>query len=97
MKYMLTIQHEEQKVSYTEFLADSDKLALSQAEIIFKNYQSQEFFMRKYPYISGNFTGRKPQIKNHHVSKWVNSETAVSAWGFFTGGYWKILKGQNVK
>lgn len=89
---MLTIQHREQKVAYIEFKADNDESAKTQSEIIFNDYKIKPSFMTHQPYISGNFTGIKPVIESHHVSKLVYSETAVNAWGQFCGGYWSTIK-----
>lgn len=89
MKYMLTVQHENQKVAYIEFTAENDELAKTGGENLFRTYKSLPNFIPLWSKgVSGNFTGAKPAIKNHHVSKWILSETATNANGVFCGGYW---------
>lgn len=91
-KYMLTVQHSQQKVAYLEFLASDDSDAKTKGEQLFKLYQSESDFRTKAPYITGNFSGAKPPITNHWVSKWLESETAINAWGQYCGGYWETLQ-----
>ena len=90
-KYMLTIQHEEQKVAYINFVAKGDVSARKEAEILLDEYNQKEFIIQKFPNISANFYGVKPKIVSTHLSKWKNSETATNAWGLYCGGYWKDL------
>ena len=88
-KYMLTIQHDYQKVAYVEFRSENDNKAKEQAERIFNNYQTEKYFQPTFGNgTSGNFSGIKPRITGHWVSKWVSSEIAVNAWGQSSGGYW---------
>ena len=91
MKYMLTIQHDDQKVAYIEFTADNDLAALKAGESIFQQYKTVSAFMPRM-YESGNFTGYKPPIKSCHVSKWVNDANACNAWGRPCGGYWSTIE-----
>ncbi len=91
MKFMLTIQHECQKVAYIEFKADNILKALEVGESLFVEYKTQKNFIQKQPYVSGNFSGYKPPIKSHHVSKWVGDTNATNALGQPSGGYWKNI------
>lgn len=90
-KYMLTIQHEFQKVAYIEFKSDSDDQAKQAGEDIFANYKGVSSLDGRYYPTSANFSGVKPPIKSHHVSKWVLSDTAVNGWGELSGGYWSSI------
>ena len=94
MKYMLTIQHDYQKVAYIEFKADSDNAAIRTGEFIFEQYKTIPTFSQSHQE-SGNFTGRKPPIKAHHISKWVNNANAANAWGQPCGGCWSTIKKGN--
>lgn len=89
-KYMLTIQHEDQKVAYFEFTSSDDESAKKSAENKLSEYNEKKGFAPIYPF-SGNFSGIKPAIKNTHVSKWIFSNTAQNAWNNFSGGYWKDI------
>lgn len=91
-KYMLTIQHAEQKVAYLEFMAENDEQARRQGEALFSEYASHPNFTPGYArHSSGNFSGPKPRIISHRVSIWIKSETATNAWGSLSGGYWSNL------
>lgn len=92
-KYMVMVQHEDQKVAYLEFKSPNHKQAKKEAVNIFENYKNETKFIPSYAKgTSGNFTGSKPRIKYYSVSKWVVSNTAVNAWGGLCGGSWESLK-----
>ena len=91
-KQMLTVQHSEQKVAYLEFNSENDETAKTQGEFIFKNYSNEGIFVPKFPNITGNFTGYKPKIISHHVSKWIANVMSTNAWGMSCGGYWSNVK-----
>ena len=90
-KYMLTIQHDDQKVAYIEFKSENDDQAKITGENIFRNYATEESFIPRYPVSSGNFTGLKPRIKSHYVSKWNSDVNALNANGRPCGGYWSSV------
>jgi hypothetical protein len=90
-QYMLTVQHEEQKVIYIPFMSSSDKKAKQEGERIYSEYKTHDTIIPVYP-ITGNFTGTKPPVKYWEVSKWVSDQNACNAWGRPCGGYWKTLK-----
>lgn len=90
-KYMLTIQHDNQKVAYIEFDSSDDELAKQQGESIFKQYEKQPEFIPRWPDITGNFSGYKPRIENRRISKWIESNTITNGWGRASGGYWKSI------
>lgn len=92
MRYMLTIQHNQQKVAYIEFEAGNDNAAIETGESILKRYKAAPAFMPRMPYESGNFTGYKPSIKTHYLSKWVDNVNVCNAWGVPCGGYWSTIK-----
>lgn len=92
-KYMLTIQHDFQKVAYIEFKADNNEQAKVKAESLFNAYKNESIFTpTSYRAVTGNFSGYKPSIKGHWISKWVLSDTACNAWGRPTGGYWGAME-----
>ena len=92
-KYMLTVQHYFQKVAYIEFKADNDEQARIKAESIFDQYKKEPVFApTSLGAITGNFSGQKPRIEGHWLSKWVLSDTACNAWGRPTGGYWGSME-----
>lgn len=92
-KYMVMVQHNDQKVAYIEFKSVNDKQAKIDSVNVYKNYVNEKFFQPSYAKgTSGNFTGVKPAIRYYSVSKWVESQTATNAWGQLSGGYWQLLK-----
>ena len=92
MKYMLTIQHDQQKVAYIEFQADNDSAAMKAGESIFACYKTIPAFIPRAPHESGNFIGYKPPIKSRNVSKWIENVIARNAWGRPCGGYWSTIE-----
>ena len=88
-KYMLTIQHDYQKVAYICYKAENTKQAESKAESIFKAYKLEPVFKpTRLGAITGNFEGHKPRIKGHWLSKWIPNANSCNAWGQLSGGYW---------
>ena len=90
-KYMLTIQHDFQKVAYICYKAENTEQAEIKAKSLFNEYKLAPVFVPKNPYITGNFSGRKPAIKGHWLQKWVKDANSVNAWGQSSGGYWTSI------
>lgn len=92
-KYMLTIQHDQQKVAYIEFTAENNNQAKIRGNAIFEQYKNEPVFRpTAWGVITGNFSGHKPRITDRYISVWVKSPTACNAWGAPSGGYWKGIK-----
>jgi len=107
-KYMLSIQHTNQKVTYIEFKSGNDNTARVKGDSLLAEYKRIPRMVtssgRRYGktqdgiydgvVYSGNHGGFLPPetITNTWLSKFVKSDTACDAWGRPCGGYWQELE-----